>query len=283
LVRQAEATRRAEATRQAEAARRADATLEEIDDDEFDPNAFSFGTAAIVIEGEDTPSDLILEEEEFQLTNLDDDEVADLDEEVADLDEEVVSKPKRERVEKPTRTRTERPVQVRSRSTADKVGVELTARAGYSPYFNLGFLTYGAEGAVELGDSGVSALFGLEAYSVKREIPVKFQTDSGQTTEWNTIFPINAGIRYRILDGPVQPYVGADLIVAQYYVNEEGGSWAIGTRARTGLNVMVSDNFGLNANVAMGFWTGKNWGLIQQDVKKSGMLPQISAGTVFAF
>ena len=159
----------------------------------------------------------------------------------------------------------------------------LAARGGYSPYFNLGFVTYGAEGAIAVGETGLSVLIGVEAYSVQRDIPEEFQDSSGQTTEWNTIFPINAGITYRLLNGNIQPYVGGDAIFAQYYVNQNGGSWTIGARGRAGVNLMVSRNFGFNANLAVGFWSGKNWALIQRDVKSSGFLPQISAGTVFAF
>ena len=44
---------------------------------------------------------------------------------------------------------------------------------------------------------------------------------------------------------------------------------------------MVSDNFGFN-HVAVGSGA-EELALIERDVKPSGVLPQISAGTVFSF
>ena len=49
------------------------------------------------------------------------------------------------------------------------------------------------------------------------------------------------------------------------------------------MDYMVVDSFGLNVNVAAGAWTGQNWGLIEQGVRETGFLPQVSAGAVFAF
>ena len=291
--REAEAARRREAEEArrrreaAEASRRANETSSSVNLD-----TISFGSAAIIVDEEETPtpavSDLDLEEEEFLLSEEEDDDLMlmDLDEPEPSRAEKPAREPKPER-EAPRRTTTTRTSSSRTQSRAPvddgPTRFELTARAGYSPYYNLGFVTYGAEGAIAVGETGLFVLLGVEAYSVQRAIPEEFQSETGQAREWNTIFPINAGLSYHLLQGNIQPYVGADAIFAQYYVNTDGGSWSIGARARTGVNLMVSDNFGFNFNAAVGFWSGKNWALIERDVKPSGFLPQISAGTVFSF
>jgi hypothetical protein len=46
---------------------------------------------------------------------------------------------------------------------------------------------------------------------------------------------------------------------------------------------MIIDSFGLNVNIGLGMWSGKNWPLIEQGVGSTGLLPQVSAGTVVAF
>jgi hypothetical protein len=73
------------------------------------------------------------------------------------------------------------------------------------------------------------------------------------------------------------------MIFVQYYKDAFGADWAGGGRVRTGADFMVIPNFGFNVNLAVGAWTGQNWGLIEQGVGKTGLLPEISAGTVFAF
>jgi hypothetical protein len=83
--------------------------------------------------------------------------------------------------------------------------------------------------------------------------------------------------------GLFQPYVGGDIIFVQYYKDEIGADWAGGARLRTGADVMFVKNFGLNVNLGVGGWTGKNWSLIEAGLQQSGLLPQVSGGTVIAF
>ena len=52
---------------------------------------------------------------------------------------------------------------------------------------------------------------------------------------------------------------------------------------RGGLDLMIVQNFGLNLNIGLGGWTGKNWSLIQEGLQQSGLLPQVSGGTVLEF
>ena len=46
---------------------------------------------------------------------------------------------------------------------------------------------------------------------------------------------------------------------------------------------MVADMFGFNVNVALGYWSGKDWEIIQRGIPTAGVVPQVNAGTVFAF
>lgn len=179
-----------------------------------------------------------------------------------------------------TRTRTARkPAPEGSRS------LKVTARAGYSKYFQLGFITYGGEIGVPLGQSGAYVVAGVEGYSVNRTLPPEWQTQLGRATAWDTIIPFNAGLHYELGTGGVRPYLGADFTFAQYFYDEEAQqrSFTWGLRGRLGADFMLSKVFGLNINGAMGFWKGDNWEIIDTGVKNTGVLPQVSAGTVFSF
>ncbi len=158
----------------------------------------------------------------------------------------------------------------------------IAARGGYSRYYSFDFITGGIEASARVSPH-LDLVAGLEMYAVNRVLPPDLQIQEGVYSEWNVIFPANVGALFRIDVGNLQPYLGADLILVQYYRDDIGGDWAGGARARVGLDYMVIDNFGLNLNVAAGAWTGQNWGLIEEGVGQTGFLPQISAGTVFAF
>ncbi len=212
-----------------------------------------------------TSDDLALEEQELQQMGTDG---------ILDLDDPKSKKNKRQK-------------KTGSNATIERTvpnTMQFTLRAGYSRYFSFNFITAGAEVGVPFGKSGVMALAGFESYSVQRELPPAAQTPGAPILEWNTIFPMNIGLVYRIKTGTiVTPYVGADGIFVQYYKDEVGADWAGGARVRGGADFMFSDNFGLNANIAVGGWTGKNWTLIEPTVGNAGLLPQFNAGTVIAF
>jgi len=189
-------------------------------------------------------------------------------------------KPKAEKAPKEPR---EKPT--KSAATVDYEGAQyaqLTLRGGYSKYYAFDFFTGGGEIAVPLG-GGVHAMAGLELYGVKRLVPEDLAPEVGLLTEWNTILPANFGLLYKFTGNLVQPYVGGDIIVVQYYQDEIGSDWAAGARLRGGADFMFTDNIGLNLNAAVGAWNGKNWYLIEENVQNTGLLPQISAGTVVAF
>jgi hypothetical protein len=162
--------------------------------------------------------------------------------------------------------------------------MQISFRGGYSKYFVFDFATVGAELAVPVYD-GLHLLAGVEGYAVNRVLPPELQRATGIYSEWNTIFPANIGAMYKFTPkGSIaQPYVGGDVIFAQYYKDEIGSDWAGGARLRGGLDIMIVKNFGLNLNVGVGGWTGKNWSLIENGLQQSGLLPQASGGTVIAF
>ena len=161
--------------------------------------------------------------------------------------------------------------------------MQITARAGYSKYFVFDFATVGGEIAVPVYE-GFHLMAGVEGYAVNRVLPPELQLATGIYSEWNTIFPMNVGGMYKFTPGGVfQPYVGGDVIFVQYYKDEIGADWAGGARLRAGTDLMIVKNFGININLAVGGWTGKNWSLIEQGLQPSGLLPQVSGGTVIAF
>ena len=161
--------------------------------------------------------------------------------------------------------------------------MQITARGGYAKYFAFDFATVGAEVAVPVAGA-FHLMAGIEGYAVNRVLPLELQQQTGIISEWNTIFPVNLGGMYKFTPpGIAQPYVGGDIIFVQYYKDEIGADWAGGARLRGGCDFMIIDNFGLNLNVAIGAWTGQNWSLIEEGVGQTGVLPQVSAGTVVAF
>ncbi len=155
----------------------------------------------------------------------------------------------------------------------------LTFRGGYSKYYGFNFLTFGGEGAIPAGP--VHVVVGLEVYAVNRQVPEDLWANIGKVSEWNTIFPFNVGVVYKLddLSGSVVPYFGGDIITVNYYES----SWAAGVRARAGVDLMVSSQFGFNVNLSAGMWSGSRWGEVEPDIGNSGVLPQISAGTVVTF
>lgn len=159
----------------------------------------------------------------------------------------------------------------------DNLG-QVTLRGGYANYYAFDFVTGGAEVAVRTIDQ-LHVIAGLDTYSVNRELPPELKLETGQTNQWNTILPINVGALYRfqIVD-IVEPYVGADVIMSQYL----GSAWAVGARARGGVDVMIIDHIGVNANFALGGWGGSRWEELQPGLRSAGLLPQVSGGVVFA-
>lgn len=157
-----------------------------------------------------------------------------------------------------------------------------TARGGYSSYGVFDFATVGGEVSVKLVDF-LEVVAGVEAFAVRRTPPEALVLAEGVVAKWDFIYPMNVGLVYRVPIDAITPYVGADFVGVRYYHDEIGSDWAGGGRLRGGVDWMATQNFGLNVNLAVGAWTGKNWGLIEEGLKTTGFLPQISAGTVLQF
>jgi hypothetical protein len=164
-------------------------------------------------------------------------------------------------------------------TTAGTLG--LTGRAGYSKFQTLNFFTYGIEGAFQLQDT-LALVAGLDAYSVRRALPPEQVPEGQPAVIWNTILPFNLGILYKPSSSDIRPYVGAGAQIIPGYVKSEGAT-AFGFRARGGLDYILTDNFGLNLNVAAGMWSGEHFSQVQQDLEPMGLVPQISGGTIFIF
>lgn len=268
----------------AEEERRREAAIADAQDDEeedFDPSMISFGSSSIVVEDEDEDDKPVTSGSYYEEVE----DEPDLDLDLVELDEP--DPPRREDVRV-------KPVKPSRETTGggsfddEPTAGQIAVRGGFAPYYNLSFITVGAEGAFRVPDTGVHLLVGYEAWAVQRAIPERFQEQAGTTTEWNTMETANLGVIYKlqVAGGRLRPYAGADAVFSRYYVDPEGsalGSWAVGARARGGVDLMVVRNFGLNLNVAVGGWSGKDWEIIEKDVKNAGLVPQVSAGTVFAF
>ena len=167
-----------------------------------------------------------------------------------------------------------------SKSSGEGLGFQIAARGGVSRYQSFGFITYGAEIGIPVADK-VAVRVGLEGFSTEREIPPALRTDANEETRWNTILPFNGGVAfYPITSGTFRPYIGGDITLTPYTPEFD---MSPGVRGRAGADLMFSDSFGLNANLALGFWYGKEFAQIQEGLSNSGLVPQASAGTVIVF
>jgi len=242
-----------------------------------------FGSAvnAIQIEGDfqDEEADAYVDYEE----ELDEEE---LDEEPrrssrqdADVDEPTTVRSRKAKA-KPT-PRERREPRVRRTNEMVSASAALTGRVGNSRFQDLNFVTYGAEGGFVIA-KGLSLVLGLEAYSVKREIPAELLEPGAPLARWNTILPLNAGLLYRFSSSSVQPYIGADAQIIPGYVKDAGGM-ATGIRARGGADFLLSDSFGLNLNLSAGYWSGSQFESVDEGFSTSAMVPQLSTGTILLF
>jgi hypothetical protein len=167
---------------------------------------------------------------------------------------------------------------------SERQRVAVTARVGTSGFQTLQFITYGGELAFGVGESA-RIHTGLEAFSVKREFDAdQCEIDAsveGQVvgcTRWNTILPFHVGMRYQRSDVKVRPYFGGDVTLTPY---TEDFQIAFGGRARAGVDFVPTEVFGININAGVGLLHGSEMQSVQKDMANTGLLWQISAGTVF--
>ncbi|MEL6345863.1 MAG: hypothetical protein AAFV53_22320 [Myxococcota bacterium] len=157
----------------------------------------------------------------------------------------------------------------------------IAARVGASRFQSLNFVTYGFEVAVMPVDR-FALVGGVDPHSTR-------QLAQDGTTSWATIVPINLGMQYIFGPDRIRPYVGADFLFIPGYISVpegtelDGGTTAIGYRARGGIHFIVTDAFALNINVAAGVWQGQDFDVVQSDLNDTGLAPQLSGGTVLRF
>ena len=164
----------------------------------------------------------------------------------------------------------------------------LTGKVGGGNFQTLNFVTYGGEIGIHLSES-VSVLIGGEGYATNQAMPVL--DEDGEPTDvlqqsWRVLIPVSLGVEYHFEGKMAKPYVGADMQILPAYAGTGSGA-AIGLRGRAGSNFMVASGFGINLNVAFGFWSGQYFRQVPSPaggtLNPSGLTPQITLGPVIAF
>ena len=165
----------------------------------------------------------------------------------------------------------------------------LIGKVGGSNFQSLNFITYGGEIGVYTTES-ITINVGVEGFATQQETPEFDLTgeETGSSLEWRVILPISVGVLYHFQEGLfARPYAGADIQVIPGYI-ENGGALAFGLRARGGSNIMLTDSFGFNLNLSVGFWSGQQFTAIQSASTENylnsiGFVPQLSVGPLVLF
>jgi hypothetical protein len=164
----------------------------------------------------------------------------------------------------------------------------LTGKVGGGNFQTLNFVTYGGEVGIHLSES-ISVHVGGEGYATNQAMPVL--DEDGEPTDvlqqsWRVLIPISLGVEYHFEGKMAKPYVGADMQILPAYAGTGSGA-AVGLRGRAGSNFMVANGFGINLNVAFGFWSGQYFRQVPSPaggtLNPSGLTPQITLGPVIAF
>ena len=92
--------------------------------------------------------------------------------------------------------------------------------------------------------------------------------------------PFNLGLMYQNSKRSFRPYIGGDLTLTPYTANFKT---APGLRLRAGADVMITEQFGLNANLGLGAWYGRDFDTVQVDVNEAGGTIAVNGGTVILF
>lgn len=263
--------------------------------EEFDPSAISFGSSAEDISFGSSAEDITFDEpapppRREEPAPRDEDPYEDTyvdryEEEPLDLERERQSANfdrdrSRAELDRPTRSSTTK----QDTSTDDWRRVHIAVRGGFLKYglFNFGDVS----GEIQVRTvGGLFIAAGADLAIVRRAQPQSVIDDGGPPVVTNFIVPAHFGLLYRFKPGKFQPYVGADAILAQYYRDPETGRGAIafGARARGGFDYLFSRNFGINLDLALGFWLGDQWPQVDQRLPTLGFLPYVGGGFVFAF
>jgi len=255
-------------------------------EEEFDPNAFSFGGSADDISFGGSAS----------LIEVDDPPEDPMDEDAYEDDfEEPVAAPAPRRSRDSQRSRAPRETRPsrdayrpqprertrqRAPSTRSDSALEVTGKVGYARFQFLNFATYGVDVAYEVMPN-IAVLGGIEAHSTKRSLPPEQVAEGEPAAVWNTLMPINLGAAYRLSDEALRPYVGAGIQMIPGYV-KAGGGMAFGFRALAGADYQVSDTLSAHAGIGTGLWAGSSWYLIP-GLMNTGFVVSFSTGATMAF
>ncbi len=265
LAAEAEAQRKAQ---EAQEAQNSQAT------DDFD---FNFAPSTVEVVKEDTEED----DADFSF------------DEPEPVSKPSTSKPLKEKEYKPS-TSYSKPKSTRSKTSSNlstsriNADATLTGKVGGGNFQTLNFVTYGGEVGIHLSEA-VSVHIGGEGYATNQPMPVL--DEEGNPTDlleqsWRVLIPLSLGLEYHFEGKMSKPYVGADMQILPAYAGTGSGA-AVGIRARAGSNFMVADGFGINLNVAFGFWNGQYFKQVPSPaggmLNASGLAPQLTVGPVIAF
>ncbi|MEQ1567537.1 MAG: caspase family protein [Myxococcota bacterium] len=157
----------------------------------------------------------------------------------------------------------------------------VTLRGGGAAYGPFRFASVGGELAIRLRPTWTATLAG-EWWSTQRVLPPKVQLETGIYSVRDDIYPVAAGAVWTPRRGRLQPYVGGQLVAVQYHRDARASDWAAGALARVGTDWMITPNFGLNGDLALGAWAGRDWDTIDMAAPEIGLVPRGTLGVVLA-
>lgn len=245
----------------------------------FDPNAIQFGSAADDISVEAIEFGSATSMIQVEAGNYDEDPIADSPPVYDDLDDPQQRQGQARKRQPRQRQAPRKRNNIGNNSNAGEFSV--AGRLGFAKFQTLNFFTYGLEGAYQIQDV-LAVVAGIEPHSTRRLLDPATVDEDELAVEWNTILPFNIGAMYKPTFDSWRPYAGGGLQFIPGYVKSTGGM-AIGLRVRGGVEYLINDFIALNANLALGMWTGKEFDKVQEGLKKAGFVPQFSVGTVFLF
>lgn len=206
--------------------------------EEFDPNAFSFGSdptditfgdpgaitfepgsEAPTTESIDDPSVAVDEEEEEETPAPTRTTPSRYDEEEDDTPSRSSSSSSSSRSSSSSPSRSGSSTHSSTTHSGSKTDLDelsratITTRGGFTHYGVFNFGTVGAELGVRAA-AGLYIIAGIDLHIVNRALPPEEAAAQGKSVETNYIFPVNAGLLYRFKGGRARPYAGADFLAS---------------------------------------------------------------------
>jgi len=251
-------------------------------EDEFDPSAFSFASAADEMSAEEISSAIQFapaEEPEPEPTPV----VARSTVAVDELDS--LDAPARPA----TKTDSRRKSKYSTGSTATTsrrngspkewgFGVaNIRLGGGYSNYAPMNFAAIAGEVSFRVV-KGLHLGIGANALLTQRPATV-----GSPDTSTQVLVPFHFAILYRFDTGRVRPYIGAQ---GQWGVLSRAPDtnnimWTYGAQGRTGLDILIVKQFGINIDVGLGVLAGSFWPAVDAEAQSLNFYPTATAGFVF--